>query len=70
MTSTTVRTAKSKYTVEGVTVPTTGPAKIVVRQPSGRVRHLGVADVGRARFDAAVTHFLAQQRAERAAEVA
>jgi len=59
--STTVRTAKSVYTVESIAVPVDGPARITVRQPSGKVKHLTVKEVGRTRFDAAVAHFLAER---------
>ena len=59
--STTVRTTKSRYTVEAVEVPVSGPASIVVRQPSGKARKLTRPDVGRPRFDAAVSNFFAAQ---------
>lgn len=55
---TTVTTAKgTKYTVAG-----TENGKIVVRQPSGKRRLLTVKEVGRARFDAAVSHWFAEQK--------
>lgn len=60
--ATTIRTAKASYTVDTLSLPISGPATIVVRTPSGKKRHLGVADVGRARFEAAVTHYLAERR--------
>jgi hypothetical protein len=55
--STNVRTAKSSYVVTSVDRPATGPHFLVVRQPSGKARKLGVKDVGRPRFDSAVAHF-------------
>ncbi len=59
--STVIRTAKSKYQVESVQVTDTGHAYIVVRTPSRRIRYLGVKDVGRPRFDAAVQHYFARR---------
>jgi hypothetical protein len=47
----------TKYTVTG-----TENGKIVVRQPSGKRRLLTVKDVGRARFDGAVAHYIAEKR--------
>lgn len=35
---------------------------LVVRQPSGKKRYLALADVGRARYDSAVSHFFAQKQ--------
>jgi hypothetical protein len=59
---TTVRTAKTKYTVEALSFPQSGPAALVVRAPAGKMRRLTVKDVGRARFQAAVTHFLREAK--------
>lgn len=48
-----VKTHKgTRYTVEG-----TENGALVVRQPSGKRRHLTVKDVGRARYDSAVANF-------------
>jgi hypothetical protein len=56
---TTVRTVKGTvYTVDSLSLPLSGPAAIVVRQPSGKKRRLSVQDVGRARFEQAVSHYL------------
>lgn len=64
---TNVRTAKTSYAVTAIEVPNEGPAKLVVRQPSGKLRRLTVKDVGRARFDAAVADFRARERRTQAA---
>lgn len=62
--STTIRTSKASYTVQSLSLPLSGPAAIVVRQPSGKTRKLSVRDVGRARFQAAVSHFLREKYTE------
>ena len=55
-----VKTLKNntRYAVTGVEL-----GKLLVRQPSGKLRRLTVKDVGRARFDAANAHFRAEQEA-------
>jgi hypothetical protein len=52
-------------TLKGTRYPVSAveDAKLVVRQPSGKKRLLTVKDVGRPRYDAAVAHFYAEQRA-------
>lgn len=55
-------------TLKGTSYPVSGlkDGKIIARQPSGKARYLSVADVGRARFDGAVAHYLAEQKRSRA----
>ena len=62
--STHVKTAKACYEVEAVAAPANGegPVGLVVRSPAGKKRTLTVKEVGRARFDSAVAHFLASHR--------
>lgn len=52
---TNIHTAHTTYKVDCV-----HPGRIGVRQPSGKLRYLTVAEVGRARFDAAVADYLAK----------
>lgn len=55
--ATIIRTAKTRYEVDGIQVPANGPSCLVVRQPSGRLRRLTRTEVGRPRFDAAFADF-------------
>lgn len=57
--TTNVKTTKTTYTVEDVEA-----GALVVRQPSGKRRKLTLKDIGRARYDAAVSHFFAEQKRE------
>lgn len=54
---TNVRTPKRSYKVHSV-----ANAALVVRQDSGKIRRLTVADVGRTRYDAAVADYWAAKR--------
>jgi hypothetical protein len=63
--TTTIRTIKgTAYTVDSLSLPLQGQPAIIVRQPSGKRRNLTVKDVGRARFEQAVSHYLRDKRAE------
>lgn len=63
---TTVRTVKgTKYTVEAIE-----DGQLVVRQPSGKKRKLTRADVGTARYWAAIGHFRAREAAGQEAKAA
>lgn len=59
---TNIRTISGKsYTVDSLSLPLSGPAAIIVRQPSGKRRSLSVQDVGRPRFQQAVSHYLREK---------
>lgn len=71
--STVIKTKNSTYTVEAVrtidrmgkpsTDPRVGELEILARSKGGKLHHFTVDRVGRARFDAALTHFYAAKRA-------
>jgi hypothetical protein len=63
---TTIRTAKARYTVTGIECPATGPARLIVRQASGKRRFITRTEVGTTRFNGAVAHYLAAQAKRRA----
>lgn len=62
-----IRTAKTSYTVLDVHAPSSGPHALVVKQPSGKSKMLFIRNVGRPRFDAAVSNFRAAAKREREA---
>jgi hypothetical protein len=64
-----IRTKNARYTVEDIRVVSpktgkparTGEVEILARSAGGKLHHITRDRVGRARFDAAVAHFLSHR---------